>query len=85
MCISYSKEISFSELRVYSVQQWIFESTAYEDQHFCPFVAVPSCLQNSVIARSPSEFIVPVQTKVMAEDITATSKAGVLCPCQCTH
>lgn len=26
-----------------------------------------------------------MQTKVMAEDITATSKAGVLCPCQCTH
>lgn len=30
--------------------------------------------------------IVPLlQTKVMAEDITASSKADMLCSCQCTH
>lgn len=45
-CTGYSKEMSFSELGVHSVQQWIFERTACEDQHFCHSVAVPSFLQN---------------------------------------
>ncbi|KAF2986788.1 hypothetical protein EK904_004749 [Melospiza melodia maxima] len=48
---------------IHSVHQRIFESTAYEDQHFCPFVAAPPCLQSSVTARSPSELIVPSDGK----------------------